>query len=281
MERRSLLAAAGMLTAWPWAVRAGDSRHPDVVWVPTPAEVAEEMLRLARAGPRDVVCDLGSGDGRIPILAAKRFGARGVGIEIDPELVATSRRNARAAGVGDRVRIIEGDLFGADFSEATIVRLYLMTHLNDKLRPRLLALRPGTRVVAHQFGMSEWDADEVRFIAETRALLWIVPAQVGGSWDLVGGQPLPFSALTIHQRYQRLTGEAFLGSQGSSFREGEVHGDRVRLVARDLRGVPWTLHARYTREDGTSVLSGYATDGAGLRRFVARRARARGAAASL
>ena len=125
MKRRCFLAAAGMLTGWPWTARADDfgNRGRDVVWVPTPEEVAEEMLRLARAGPPDVVCDLGSGDGRIPILAAKRFGARGLGIEIDPELVATSRRNARAAGVADRVRIIEGDLFAADFRQATIVTL--------------------------------------------------------------------------------------------------------------------------------------------------------------
>ena len=135
-------------------------RTPDIHFVPTPEEVVEAMLRLADVGKDDVVYDLGSGDGRIPITAARRFGARGVGIDLDPKLVAQATRSAQDAGVGDRVRFIEGDIFEADISGATVVTLYLLSSINERLRPKLLKeLRPGTRIVSHQFRMGDWQPE--------------------------------------------------------------------------------------------------------------------------
>jgi SAM-dependent methyltransferase len=151
------------------------ARSPDVPFVPTPTEVVAGMLRLADVKRGDVVYDLGSGDGRIVIAAAKRYGARGVGIDIDPERVAEASRNARAAKVADRVRFLNQDLFESDLSEATVVTLYLLPRLNLKLRPKLLAeLKPGTRVVSHGFDMGDWKPDRTVMVGETAIHLWTI-----------------------------------------------------------------------------------------------------------
>jgi SAM-dependent methyltransferase len=151
-------------------------RTPDIHFVPTPEEVVEAMLRLADVGKNDVVYDLGSGDGRIPIAAARRFGARGVGIDLDPKLVAQATRNAQDRGVADRVRFIEGDIFLADLSEATVVTLYLLTSINERLRPKLLKeLRPGTRIVSHQFRMGDWQPEREIVVDYRPLFLWRVP----------------------------------------------------------------------------------------------------------
>jgi len=163
---------------------SGCARVPgvEVPDVRTPPEVVIEILRLARVGPDDVVYDLGSGDGRIPIAAARDFGARGVGIELDPDLVAESERNARRAGVTRRTRFLQQDIFKADVSEATVVIVYLSPELNLRLRPKLLAeLSPGSRIVSHDFPMGDWKPDRVvRFKGPERThllSLWIVPAR--------------------------------------------------------------------------------------------------------
>ena len=151
-------------------------RTPDIHFVPTPDEVVEAMLRLADVGANDVVYDLGSGDGRIPITAARRFGARGVGIELDPELVAQATRSAKEAGVADRVRFVEGDIFESDISPATVVTLYLLTSINERLRPKLQKeLRPGTRIVSHQFRMGDWDPEREIVVDFRPLFLWRVP----------------------------------------------------------------------------------------------------------
>ena len=151
-------------------------RTPDIHFVPTPDEVVEAMLRLADVGANDVVYDLGSGDGRIPIMAARRFGARGVGIDLDPRLVAEATRNAQGAGVADRVRFVEADIFEADISPATVVTLYLLTSINERLRPKLQKeLRPGTRIVSHQFRMGDWDPEREIVIDFRPLFLWRVP----------------------------------------------------------------------------------------------------------
>lgn len=151
-------------------------RTPDIHFVPTPDEVVEAMLRLADVGKDDVVYDLGSGDGRIPIAAARRFGARGVGIDLDPTLIAKATRNAQEAGVADRVRFIEGDIFEADISGATVVTLYLLSSINERLRPKLLKeLRPGTRIVSHQFRMGDWNPERETVIDYRPLFLWRVP----------------------------------------------------------------------------------------------------------
>ncbi len=160
---------------------AAQERKPDVHYVPTPEEVVEEMLRLANVGKDDVVYDLGCGDGRIVITAAKKYGARGVGIDIDPERIKESNENARQAGVTDRVKFLQQDLFTTDFREATVVTLYLLPALNLKLRPKLLSeLKPGTRIVSHAFDMGDWKPEKVVTVPgdehDRTVYYWVVPA---------------------------------------------------------------------------------------------------------
>lgn len=156
--------------------QSAPARTPDVPYVPTANNVVEAMLKLAQVTPADVVYDLGSGDGRIVIAAARQFGARGVGIDINPERIREANANAQQAGVTGRVRFIEGDLFTADIKEATVVTLYLLSTVNERLRPKLLAeLRPGTRIVSNTFGMGDWKPDKEIEIDGRHIMLWIVP----------------------------------------------------------------------------------------------------------
>jgi ribosomal protein L11 methylase PrmA len=171
-QRLAIIAALGLALA---AQAQTASRTPDVGFVPTPEDVVAGMLRLANVKRGDVVYDLGSGDGRIVIQAAKRYGARGVGIDIDPERIEEASRNARAAKVSDRVRFLNQDLFDSDLGEATVVTLYLLPRLNLKLRPKLLAeLKPGTRIVSHGFDMGDWKPDRVAQVGPTTIYLWTV-----------------------------------------------------------------------------------------------------------
>jgi SAM-dependent methyltransferase len=186
VERRTFLAALGALgcaralaaapaTAQPepWPATR---RPPDVIFVPTPEEVVEKMLAMARVTAKDVVYDLGCGDGRIVIAAARKYGARGVGIDIDPDRIAEATENAEKAGVADRVSFVQGDLFEADISPATVVTLYLLTELNLKLRPKLLKeLRPGARVVSHAFGMGDWKPERTEHVGNVAVHLWRIP----------------------------------------------------------------------------------------------------------
>ena len=152
------------------------SQYPDVIFVPTPQEIVDKMLELGRVGKGDILYDLGSGDGRIPVTAAKRFGIRAVGIDIDPERIAEANANARNNGVTDRVQFRQENLFKANFSEATVVTLYLLPDLNVKLRPRLLAeLKPGTRIVSHQFDMGKWKPDRTVELNGRTIYLWTIP----------------------------------------------------------------------------------------------------------
>jgi SAM-dependent methyltransferase len=171
--RAILLAVLSVATL---AASQQPKRTPDIHFVPTPEEVVDAMLRLAEVGPNDIVYDLGSGDGRIPIAAARRFGARGVGIDLDPRLVAQASRSAQDAGVADRVTFMEADIFEADISNATVVTLYLLTSINERLRPKLLKeLRPGTRVVSHQFRMGDWQPEREIVVDYRPLFLWRVP----------------------------------------------------------------------------------------------------------
>jgi cyclopropane fatty-acyl-phospholipid synthase-like methyltransferase len=174
MSRRYLVILALSFTA----VAAGQQprRAPDIHFAPTSPEVVMGMLKLARVTANDVVYDLGSGDGRIVIAAAENYGARGVGIEIDPKLVAEAKQSAERAGVANRVTFIEGDMFEADVSEATVVTLYLLEQINEKLRPKLTReLRPGSRIVSHVFRMGDWRPDEQVVVAGRNVLLWRIP----------------------------------------------------------------------------------------------------------
>ncbi|MGE5525583.1 MAG: SAM-dependent methyltransferase [Rhodospirillaceae bacterium] len=183
MRRRTFIAglAAASVTSWTSAadlVHVAQRRGPDVVFVPTPNDVVDKMLELAAVTPEDRVYDLGCGDGRIVITAAQRYGAHGVGIDIDPRRIAEANENARKAGVIDRVRFIEADLFEANIRDATVVTLYLLTRLNAKLKPKLLQeLRPGTRVVSHAFDMGDWEPERKEFVGASAVYLWRIPGR--------------------------------------------------------------------------------------------------------
>ncbi|MES2979309.1 MAG: class I SAM-dependent methyltransferase [Pseudomonadota bacterium] len=176
----------------------------DVVWIATPPQLVEKMLTMAKVTPDDRVYDLGAGDGIIGIIAAQQFKAQAVGIEYNPELAEFARRKVREAGVQDKVRIVTGDIFVEDFSSATVVTMYLLPELNLKLRPTLLRMKPGTRVVAHAFDMGEWQPDETATAAGANAFLWIVPAQVQGGWTATfEGKPV---RLNLEQTFQNVGG---------------------------------------------------------------------------
>ncbi|MBP7777174.1 MAG: methyltransferase domain-containing protein [Acidobacteria bacterium] len=168
-----LTVAPGLAFAQDTAVAA---RRPDVIYVPTPEDVVEAMLQVAKVTKDDVVYDLGTGDGRIPVTAAKKYGARGVGIDIDPQRVKEATENVQKSGVGDRVRIIQGDLFEANISEATVVTLYLLPSLNQKLMPKLMKeLKPGTRIVSHAFNMGDWKPEQELDVNGRKVYFWTIP----------------------------------------------------------------------------------------------------------
>jgi len=162
-------------TAAPAARPAAEPRRPDVIFVPTPDDVVDEMLKVASVSGKDVLYDLGSGDGRIPITAAKKFGTRGVGIDIDPERIKEANENLKNSGVGDKVKFIQGDLFEQDLSQATVITLYLLPALNLKLRPKLLKLKPGTRIVSHDFDMGDWKPEKTVKVGTRSVYFWTVP----------------------------------------------------------------------------------------------------------
>jgi SAM-dependent methyltransferase len=250
MRRRALaaLAALGALAALACGaapVRAAD----EVPFIVTPDNVTVAMLALARVTPRDFVLDLGSGDGRIVITAAKRFGARGLGVEIVPDLVALSRRNAEAAGVADRAHFVVQDLFQTDLTVASVITMYLLPELNLQLRPRLLALAPGTRIVSHDWDMDDWEPDARRDVdapaktigreKRSRLYLWVVPARLQGHWCNAAAR------LRLEQRYQRIDGVLEAGG-GTRPVRGRVAGRRLHTGL---------FEAELDRDDGSLRLT--------------------------
>ncbi len=208
------------------------ARTPDVIFVPTEPAVVDEMLRMAKVSKNSVVYDLGCGDGRIVITAATRYGARGVGIDIDPERIRESRQNARAVGVSDRIQFIQGDLFQFDFHEATAVLLYLSSAVNVRLRPILLRqLKPGTPVVSHDFLMGDWQPDEMSSVNGAAILLWIVPAKVAGvwQWTVNNGAAVDRYELTIRQEFQKLTGTLAVNGKEEKPSSLRLTGDRIEF----------------------------------------------------
>lgn len=206
-------------------------RKPDVHFVVTRQPVVEEMLRLAGVRKSDVVYDLGSGDGRIVITAAKRYGARGVGIELDTGLIRTATRKARDAGVADRVRFLRQDLLAADISPATVVTLYLGPVLNLRLRPALYrSLRPGTRIVSHGWDMGEWTADGQHEVDGRKLFFWTMPANVAGVWRWRAHGAGP-QFIRLEQRYQRVTGTWIRGADTVPISFGRLSGDSIALRA--------------------------------------------------
>jgi len=205
----------------------------DVAWWPTPQVLVNKMLDMAKVTPEDFVIDLGSGDGRTVITAAKR-GARALGIEYNPDLVALSKRNAAKENVGERAQFVQGDLFESDFSQATVITMFLSETLNRKLRRRILNLKPGTRVLSNSFTMGEWTADETVTVQYNEgcsgyrtAFLWIVPAKVEGTWKLSEGE------LTITQRFQMFSGAFKSGSNTAAIKNGKLSGDLISFSIGD------------------------------------------------
>ena len=199
----------------------------DVVWVPTPEPMVEKMLDLAGVTPQDFVVDLGSGDGRNVIAAAKR-GARALGVEYNPDMVDLSKRNAEKAGVGDKAQFVKGDMYEADFSKANVLALFLLPSNLLQLRSKFLDLRPGSRIVSNTFFIEEWPPDQTVSVDECTswctAILYIVPAKVGGTWRLPQGE------LTLNQKYQMVTGT--LMSQGKPVEvTGKLNGDEITFAA--------------------------------------------------
>ena len=201
----------------------------DVPYVPTSEAVVDKMLELAGVGANDYLIDLGSGDGRIPITAARRHGTRGFGVDIDPQRIKEARANAQEAGVSDKVTFEQRDLFQTSISEATVLTLYLLPDVNLRLRPRILGeLRPGTRVVSHDFDMGAWTADKIEKVGFKTVYLWVVPAQVGGKWQLSDARSGAESfTLELDQKYQELSGSATIEGRSVPLRNARVAGERV------------------------------------------------------
>ena len=197
----------------------------DVVWVPTPQQLVDTMLDMAKVTPQDLVMDLGSGDGRTVITAAKR-GARAMGVEYNPDMVQLSKSNAAAERMGDKVTFVQADLFTVDLSKASVITMFLLPTINLKLRPSLLDLKPGTRVVSNTFDMGEWEPDDRKVIGPEgctswcTALLWIIPAKVNGTWKTPQGE------LKITQSFQKIS-----GTLGTTPITGKVTGDQVSFTA--------------------------------------------------
>ncbi len=207
----------------------------DAPYVPSPQITVDEMLRLAKVGPGDVVYDLGSGDGRVVIAAASKFGARGVGVEINPALVAQSRAGAERAGVAGRVRFLQQDLFATELGEATVITLYLSPNLNLKLRPALLRLKPGTRIVSHSSDLGDWKPDR-RTSVRKDVLLWLVPAQVSGRWRAGFGARQRRLELEFSQRYQEVSASARLDGATAEAWEARLESDQLSFVIVEAPG---------------------------------------------
>jgi precorrin-6B methylase 2 len=234
----------------------------DVVWVPTPQALVNRMLDMAKLTPNDYLMDLGSGDGRTVITAAKR-GARATGVEYNPKMVELSRRNAQKEGVGEKAQFVHGDIFETDFSKATVITLFLLPELNLKLRPKILDMKPGTRIVSNSFTMGDWQADQTQAATEKdgctaycTAYLWIVPAKVEGKWKLPDGE------LVLKQTFQNLAGSLDKDGTSTQLSKGTLRGDRITFTA---------AGAQYTAKVEGDTMSGTVKNGTNSSSFTATR----------
>lgn len=249
----ALFCVAGLVAggnAWTQAAPASPTAAPrnfeprlgqsgkDVMWLPSKEAMVERLLQMGEVTRRDYLVDLGSGDGKIPILAARTRGARGLGVEFNPDMVELSRRRAVEQGVADRVEFRLGDIFQADYAAATVVYLYLLPELNLRLRPALLKMKPGTRILSNGWDMQTWIADETTALDNAEAYLWIVPAHVGGSWQIriKARGAVPPAELTLRQRFQRVSGEADFRKFSARLQDVVLRGDALRFSYRDANG---------------------------------------------
>jgi Methyltransferase domain len=216
-------ACAPVTTAQDYTPSVGQEGK-DVIWVPTPQSLVDKMLDMAKLTSKDIHYDLDSGDGRTVIAAAKRGAAEAYGVEFNPDMVKLSERTAAKEGVAGKAKFINGDIFETDFSRATVITLYLLPSLNVKLRPTILKMKPGTRVVSHAFSMDDWQADETATVEGRTAYLWIVPAQVNGRWQMPGG-----GELTLKQSYQMISGVLKQGGK-EGIVKGQLSGERITFA---------------------------------------------------
>lgn len=237
----------------------------NVPYVPTPQSIVERMLEIGKAGPQDYVIDLGSGDGRIVVTAAKKYGARGFGVDLNPTRISEANENARRAGVADKVAFYQRDLYATDLSQATLITMYLLPRVNLELRPRILDLKPGTRVVSHDFSMGEWKPELHEEMeasdkyggsgGRSDIYLWIVPAKVAGTWHSqvqVYGKPMPYE-FALQQEFQKISGSARVGGRRAKIENATLLGDRLGFeFTAEVSGMP-VKHQFNGRVDGASI----------------------------
>lgn len=242
-------AAAVLISAG--AFSPAQAQSPRVPYVPTPQEVVERMLEIAKVTSNDYLIDLGSGDGRIVVTAPKKYGTRGFGVDINPERIREANENAKRAGVADKVAFYQRDLFETDLSEATVITMYLLPRVNMELRPRLLDLKPGTRIVSHDFSMEDWKPDvHVQMEAKEKyggaggqsdIYFWVIPAKVGGTWQWelpVSGKPRPYQ-VSLTQKFQTVSGSVRIGGRDIPLQNPRLQGDHLSFAfAAPVDGTP-------------------------------------------
>jgi len=240
----SLLGACAFVGA---SAQAAD-KPLDVPYVPTPQQVVDRMLELGEVTKDTYVIDLGSGDGRIPVTAAKEHGARAMGVDLNPQRISEANENARKAGVTDKVSFKQQDLFDTPIGEAQVLTMYLLPRVNVQLRPRILSeMTPGSRVVSHAFDMAEWEPDQRESVDGRTVYLWIVPAQVGGNWKVEGDKPF---SLALEQQFQKVTGKATMDGKTVELTDVSLRGDELRF---SLDG---TAHTVRVTQDGLQAQDG-------------------------
>ncbi|MPZ45413.1 MAG: methyltransferase domain-containing protein [Betaproteobacteria bacterium] len=265
MNRARWAWIAGLITIGASGVARAQEGVGDVVYVPTPQIVVDTMLNMAKVNAKDYIIDLGSGDGRIVITAAKKFGARGFGVDLDEVLLKRANDTAKREGIADRARFVEENLFETDLSKATVITTYLLPEMNEKLRPKILRLKPGTRVVAHDYHMGEWQPDDNDTLSvpeksvgnpgTSYIYLWYVPANAAGKWQIrapVGGHTLAVD-LDLSQRFQMLSGNARIDDRAAQLQGARVRGEDVTFWLTVGSGASAVRHEFNGRLQGDTI----------------------------
>ena len=227
----------------------------DVIWVPTPQALVDRMLQIAGVTAKDYVVDLGSGDGRTVITAAKKLGARALGIEYNPDMVELSKRNAAKEGVSGRASFMKADIFETDFGDATVITMYLLPQLNLKLRPKIAGMKPGTRVVSHAFSMDDWQPDQIESVEGRTAYLWIVTAKVEGAWrwEISSSGPRSYE-LMLRQHFQMVEGLVKADNKTGQVRNIKLRGDQITFSVMEFAGVETVIRRDFAgRVSGNSI----------------------------